>query len=416
MIYRGLYALVGLHPLPYHLFSLALLAFNIYLLYRLALALTESKATAMLAALFGCFHSRMESLYTSIANLFDIGSCTFFLLALLYYLRLRNDGRHAGLKDHIILIALYLSALNFKEMSATLPVVLACYELIYWGRLRFHVSELRRWLAICILTVTTCAYLLQDLVGKSALIEAYHPQYSLHRFLETWQVYLGHLFYLLVPFPLIPMLMLCALLLVVALLMRSRPLIFCWCFMMITPLPVCFIETRGLNVWYIPFAGWAIYAAALIQSLFHKLLPSPSKLRAVATTLLFLALGVLLALAHNRQRAYTFLGNAGGDQTIRQFVTQFAALDPRLPPGSHALFLNDPFAADTWTPVFLLRLYFRDPSLSIQRTKMRADQSTIAVSSYDFVFDYRGDQLVLVSSHRVSPAEVRVLIDNHVNQ
>src|SRR5258708_6172906 len=135
----------------------------------------------MLAALLGCFHSRMESLYTSIANLFDIGCCTFFLLALLYYLRLRNDGRHAGLKDHLILVALYLSALNFKEMAATLPVVLTCYELIYWGRFRFKVCELRRWLAICILVVITGAYLLRDLIGKSALTEAYHPQYSLHR-------------------------------------------------------------------------------------------------------------------------------------------------------------------------------------------------------------------------------------------
>src|SRR5260370_8089715 len=107
MIYRGLYALVGLHPLPYHLFSLALLAINIYLLYRLAFALTESKTAAMLAALLGCFHSRMESLYTSIGNLFDIGSCTFFLLALLYYLRLRNYEPNAVLKDHLLFLALY---------------------------------------------------------------------------------------------------------------------------------------------------------------------------------------------------------------------------------------------------------------------------------------------------------------------
>src|SRR5260370_33277433 len=98
MIYRGLYALVGLHPLPYHLFSLALLALNIYLLYRLALALSESKATAMLAALLGCFHSRMESLYTSIANLFDIGRCTFLLIAPPSHARLPNAHRYAQLK------------------------------------------------------------------------------------------------------------------------------------------------------------------------------------------------------------------------------------------------------------------------------------------------------------------------------
>ncbi len=212
------------------------------------------------------------------------------------------------------------------------------------------------------------------------------------------------------------MLILLALLLAVALLMRSRPLIFCWCFLMITPLPVSFIELRGLNVWYIPFAGWAIYAATLIQSLFDKLMPSPSKSRAPATALLFLTLGALLAVAHNRERAYTFLGNAGGDQTIKQFVTQFAGVSPGLSPGSRTLFLNDPFDVLSSTPIFLLRLYFRDPSLEIQRVKKRDDRNAIAASSYDYVFDYRDDRLVLVSSHRLSPEEVRILIGNRLTR
>jgi hypothetical protein len=137
MTYRGLFALADLHPLPYHLFCLTLLATNIYLLYRLAFALTESKAAAMLAALIGCFHSRMESLYSSIGNIFDIGCCTFFLLTMLYYLHSRQNGGNPGVKNLIILAALYLCALNFKEMAATLPAVLVCYELIYRGKSGF---------------------------------------------------------------------------------------------------------------------------------------------------------------------------------------------------------------------------------------------------------------------------------------
>ena len=65
---------------------------------------------------------------------------------------------------------------------------------------------------------------------------------------------------------------------------------------------------------------------------------------------------------------------------------------------------------DEWTPVMLLRLYFRNPALEIQRVKMPADQSVIAGSSYDYVFDYRNDHLLPVSSHRLSPDEVRALI------
>jgi hypothetical protein len=77
------------------------------------------------------------------------------------------------------------------------------------------------------------------------------------------------------------------------------------------------------------------------------------------------------------------------------------------------LFLNDPFCPEDWTPVLLPRLYFRDPALEIQRVKMAADRGVIAAYSYDFVFDYRNDQLALVSSHRVNPEEVRILIAKH---
>jgi hypothetical protein len=245
------------------------------------------------------------------------------------------------------------------------------------------------------------------------LTEAYAPRYSLQRFLENWQVYLGYLLYLFAPFPLAAMMVLCVLLLVIALLIRSRPLIFCWCFMTIAPLPVCFIEPRGLNVWYIPFAGWAIFSATLLHAILQKLFPSASKLRELAAVLLFTTVGALLVVTHTWQRSYTFLGNAGNDQTIRRFALQFAELNPRLFPGSRTLFLNDPFASDDWTPVILLRLYFHDPALEIHRVKMPADQGAIASSSYDFVFDYRDDRLALVSSHRVNPEEVRALIANH---
>jgi len=197
---------------------------------------------------------------------------------------------------------------------------------------------------------------------------------------------------------------------VLALLMRSRPLIFCWCFMMIAPLPVSFIETRGLNVWYIPFAGWAIYGATLLLSALHKLLPSRSRLRESLTVTMFLTVAVLLVIAHTRQRSYTFLGNAGGDQTIKRFVTQFAELSPSLFPGSRTLLLDDPFSTREWTPVLLLRLYYRNPALEIQRVKMPEDQGVIAGSSYDYVFDCRNDTLELVNSHRVSPDEVHALI------
>jgi hypothetical protein len=412
LVYKLLYALVGLHPLPFHLFCFALLAVNIYLLYCLARQLTGSWETAMFAALLGSFQSRMESLYNSVANVFDIGSHTFFLCALLFYVRLRTTGRNPGLIQNIALILMYLCALDFKEMAVMLPAVLVCYELVYHGPPRLQGSELRRWLTICILSLVTAAFMLPSFMGAASLTQVYRPQYSLHRFLDNWETYLGFLFYVLHAFSLAAMLTLLALLLAVALVLKSKPLIFCWCFILITPLPVSFIETRGLNVWYIPFVGWVIYAAALIWLLLNKLIPLSARPRARAAVALFVILAALLAAAHTRERAYTFATEGRGDQLIRRFQAQFLAVCPKLPPRSHVLFLDDPFGADQWTPVTLLRLYFHDPELQIQRLKMPVDRTIIDVLSYDFVLDYRGDRFVQLNSRPLIREEVRSLIEN----
>jgi hypothetical protein len=412
LIYKLLFDLVGLHALLFRFFCFALLAFNIYLLYCVARRLTGSWQAAMFAALLGSFHSRMESLYTSVGNLFDIGCATFFLCALLYYIRWRENGRNAGLLENGALIFIYLCALDFKEMAVALPVVLVCYELVYHGTPGFQRSELRRWLTICILSLVTAAFLLPGFLGASTLAQAYRPQYSLHRFLDNWETYLGFLFYVLHPFSLAAMLTLLGLLLVVALVLKSRPLIFSWCFILIAPLPVSFIDTRGLNVWYIPFVGWVIYAATLLWLLLNKLMPASAK-RGHAAVALFLILAALLAVAHTRQREYTFTSQGRENQRVSRFQSQFVALCPKLPAGSNTLLVDDPFGVDEWTPVTLLRLYFRDPNLDIIRMKLPQTSAVFDFYlTFDFVLDYHGDRLALLNSHPLTPTEVRSLLQN----
>src|ERR1700736_5160169 len=89
LIYRLLYAVAGFHPFPYHLLCLTLLLTNIYLLYRVAHQLKGSREIALFAALLGCFHSRMDTLYIDTGNMYDIVCYTFFMSALLYYTRIR---------------------------------------------------------------------------------------------------------------------------------------------------------------------------------------------------------------------------------------------------------------------------------------------------------------------------------------
>jgi hypothetical protein len=132
--YMPLLHFFGLNPAPYHLVMLALLLANVYLLYRFARVLGCPEEAAFLAAFAGCYHAGLNGLYYNTSFIYDVLCCFFYLAAFDYYAGIRSRGERLKARQIAIFLALFMCALNSKEMAVTLPLVLIAYEWLYQER------------------------------------------------------------------------------------------------------------------------------------------------------------------------------------------------------------------------------------------------------------------------------------------
>src|SRR5262249_53936591 len=109
---------------------LALLIGNLALLYSFCLRLAGSREIAALACLLGAYHAHLADIYYSTATVYDLLCGVFYLSAFLYYARARDRGRLRWSQMPIFL-ALYLCAINAKEMALTLPLIVLLYDMLY---------------------------------------------------------------------------------------------------------------------------------------------------------------------------------------------------------------------------------------------------------------------------------------------
>ena len=131
LFYVPIFAFAGLNPVPYQAALLLILLVNVYLVYRLARLLGCGELSACVAALIVSYHAGLHNLYYNAAFVYDALCCFFYLAALVYYVRIRQAGRAPTVRQMAAFLALYLGALNSKEMAVTLPLMLLVYECIY---------------------------------------------------------------------------------------------------------------------------------------------------------------------------------------------------------------------------------------------------------------------------------------------
>jgi hypothetical protein len=67
---------------------------------------------------------------------------------------------------------------------------------------------------------------------------------------------------------------------------------------------------------------------------------------------------------------------------IRALHDGLSTSAPRLPSGAHILLLHDPFAPETYDPLFTARLTYKDPLLLLDRGERKPGEG------YDLVLDY----------------------------
>ena len=394
-VYRTMFALFGLNPLPFRLLAFALLLANLALLYRFCLRLSESREIAALACLLGAYHAHLADLYYSTGTLYDLLCCLFVLWAFDLYASIRQGGAYPNWRQTMALLALYVLALGSKEMAVVLPVYVVLYETLYR---KDFAQWLRRgawfwWLSLPM----TALYAMAKLAGPHAMTANpdYAPHFSAHAFFAGWRHYLTDLFYGAIAFNSTKTVLLFAAMLALALYARRRAMLFGWVVAVVGALPVIFIPPRGFFVVYLALAGWYLFAACTLvlarDALLLRLPAWAAGFDARPEQLaLFAALALALVPLHWRQKP---LGNDWVAADYRSVRSVLEPLDRRGPlrPGARVLFLSDPFDPGDWILSNMFRLHYRDRALQVDRVKDHPQLAADA-AQYDrvYVLDAKG--------------------------
>lgn len=394
--YRPLFALAGFHPLPYRIFCFLLLAVNLALLYLAIQWITSSCEIAALSTLIGAFHPRLVDLYWNNGAVYDILCFTFYFGAMAYYVRARRTGPILNLRRTATFLVLYVGALDAKEMAVSLPLVLVLCELIYFPPAGFNIRQIGKWAVsncrpAAIAGLMTIPYVWGKTLAQSpfAQLSSYHLAITPRQFLSTSGAYLDVIFFRDHLFAETHTAILLAAMLLVALLLRSRDLVFAWSMLLFSFLPIAFIPLRTAYVLYIPLAGWSLYAAVLLASLRDAVVFAAKSTRAVEIrkAALFLVVLLLLLRAYRVQRLRMYGELTLGQPVIRSVLGELDRLHTSLPRGARLLVIRDPLP-HPYELLMLLRLYFHDNTLELDH----------GPSSHQYVMVWCGTKLYVLGA------------------
>lgn len=393
LVYRVLYDVAGLNPLPFRIVAYLLLLVNTWLLFRIAKLLTGSTEIAVLAALIGSYHKRLMDVYLNNGTIYDLLCFAFFYLAVGLYIETRQKQSNLSGVRLVGYFVLLILALNSKEMAVTLPLVLVFYELIFHGPKSLLSRKYALWASFAIVAIAVWIK-----TGQGSLfanVPDYVVDLSARQLFKTSRPLLAQLFFL----PESAMnttkvVLLLALVWVVAFLTRQKALGVCAAIITFTPLPVNFIPYRGFFVMYVPLAGWAVYlATVLVQGrewLWRNIwkrppLPAGNWEPERVFLFLFTACILLNVQTHDTFRSFNLIAESQG--RIRTLKEDLLRMHPILPKHSRVLFLSDGFTTEDWIPVFIVRLTYHDQGIGVDRTKMMDKNPNPA--DYNHILEYR---------------------------
>jgi hypothetical protein len=340
LYYLPLYHFFRLNPQPYRIAQISVLAASIPMVYHLARLLTSSRSVAFLGVLAFCYHAQLANLVFSGSFVYDALCGFFYFAALTYYIHIREKGLLLRPTQCVGFLALYICALNVKEMAVTLPVVILIYELLKYPheleRPRFFRWILYDALPALVAGAITAIYVYNKIYGPGfagnfttefvehrseparlpswviAALALYTPHYSWRRFTESNAHFVSELYYL-VPNHVLTggmLLAIWALLFAYAFLRRDRMLQLMAFWVVITPLPLAFISPRGGARLYILLFGWAMIFAKLASDVI-TLISKPSTLLGQAGAVGAATRAIVVGAATSRVRWAAIRAAAG---------------------------------------------------------------------------------------------------------
>ena len=172
--------------------------------------------------------------------------------------------------------------------------------------------------------------------------------------------------------------------------------------MLLTPLPISFLEGRKRACLYICLAGWAVLAATLFtdwlasatrvvaaEPLFRRQGLARTRTMLAAAGIILLALGSWRFKQTEVAPAIPHLG----EQTA-EVLAEFRAVNPRVRPGATVVFLDDAWRGG-FDMSFIAELWFRD-----RKTQVLLDQVSHfppeEIAKADAVFTWRDGKLIRV--------------------
>ncbi len=391
VVYRILFATFGLDPVPFRVFCYLCLLLNLSLAWLLVRNVARSATTATLSALICAVNACMGGLYFNTGTLYDILCFTCGISALIVYVRVRSHDADLNGRHLAVFLALYCLALDSKEMAVAWPALLAAYEIV------FH-CHLNRWRARSIpIAVAAVIAILYGLVktqvpNQMSITPDYVPRMSLAYAGQQ----LNHYYSILLRNMVIDtgyLLVCLAFLLLVGILLRSRPMVFGILFANIALLPLLVIPGRFGFVWYIPWLGWSLYAGAFLARVIDLSAQrfgggdiSVCRRRETAASWCFVVL--VVGLYAGQRDAAAHMGDSLLPQQhgLRALADALTRANPNLQSGSRVLVADDQLPSVEWTQLFLIRLAWRDATLWVDRpSQLGGSFDTTDLSEYAVV-------------------------------
>jgi hypothetical protein len=252
--------------------------------------------------------------------------------------------------------------------------------------------EARTLIPAALISAVFIAY---KLAGPRHMLDnpSYRPTFTWSAFMDTWQHYSFDLFYGHIAFTPGRMVLLWAILLAIAALLRRRALFFAIAYIFIAMLPVAFIPPRGFFAIYLVLPGWYLFfAAAMVTA--RDAVAAPRPAIQVAT---FASVALLLIPLHARQKPAGKQWVAEAHRTVRAVAAHLHDVAGPLPRAAKVLFVSDPYPKDEWMLTFIFRLYYRDPDLRVDRLRaMRTPPDAAAEAEYCRFFSTDGWTLTVV--------------------
>jgi hypothetical protein len=393
LYYLPLYRFFDLDPLPFRIVQLGILVASIPLLFYLSRRLASSRSIAFLAVLALCYHPRLAGLAFVGAFIYDVLCGLFYFAALAYYVNIREKGYSLQPLQLLGFLALYIMALNCKEMAVTLPVIVLIYEVLKspgWANWKAFLQWVRSYLVPSLIAgLLTVFYIFAKLYGSGSLasLDPYRPKYSWYNFTASNAWFVGQLLFAGHTITPIALLLLWALVFIYAFLRRDRTLQLMAFWIVIVPLPLAFIvPMRGDASLYLLLFGWAMIFATVTFDLVtliwkfsvlvgNRFLPPatgttveaskkvpPRSFRIVATLLIAFALAAFTQLENQRLGLpYLIIG-----EKTSHVIHTFRSLDLHPSHGSRILLLlKENLFQNKWNVFFIASLVWNDHSLRI---------------------------------------------------